>query len=69
MAEVRRGVDLRLDRQVAVKRLRTELAADPSFQERFRREAHAVAILNHPGIAAVFDSGEETDPGSGVAVP
>jgi serine/threonine-protein kinase len=69
MAEVRRGLDLRLDRQVAIKRLRTELAADPAFQERFRREAHAVAILNHPGIAAVFDSGEETDPGSGVAVP
>jgi eukaryotic-like serine/threonine-protein kinase len=69
MAEVRRGVDIRLDRQVAVKRLRTEFAADPAFQERFRREAHAVAILNHPGIAAVFDSGEETDPGSGVAVP
>ena len=69
MAEVRRGLDLRLDRQVAVKRLKTELAADPAFQERFRREAHAVAILNHPGIAAVFDSGEETDPGSGVAVP
>jgi tRNA A-37 threonylcarbamoyl transferase component Bud32 len=69
MAEVRRGRDLRLDRQVAVKRLRTELAADPSFQERFRREAHAVAILNHPGIAAVFDSGEETDLGTGVTVP
>ena len=69
MAEVRSGLDLRLDRQVAVKRLKTELAADPAFQERFRREAHAVAILNHPGIAAVFDSGEETDPGSGVAVP
>ncbi len=68
MAEVRRGVDLRLDRPVAVKRLKTELAADPSFQERFRREAHAVAILNHPGIAAVFDSGEEID-ASGVAVP
>jgi eukaryotic-like serine/threonine-protein kinase len=69
MAEVRRGLDLRLDRKVAVKRLRTELAADPAFQERFRREAHAVAILNHPGIAAVFDSGEETDPGTGVRVP
>ena len=69
MAEVRRGVDLRLDRPVAVKRLKAELAADPSFQERFRREAHAVAILNHPGIAAVYDSGEETDPANGVAVP
>jgi serine/threonine-protein kinase len=69
MAEVRRGHDLRLGRQVAVKRLKPELAADPAFQERFRREAHAVAILNHPGIAAVFDSGDETDPQSGVAVP
>ena len=69
MAEVRRGIDLRLDRQVAVKRLKTDLAADPAFQERFRREAHAVAILNHPGIAAVFDSGEQIDPESGVSVP
>ena len=57
MAEVRRGFDLRLDRTVAVKCLKVELAADPSFQERFRREAHAVAILNHPGIAAVYDTG------------
>jgi serine/threonine-protein kinase len=69
MAEVRRGIDLRLDRQVAVKRLKTDLAADPAFQERFRREAHAVAILNHPGIAAVFDSGEQIDADSGVSVP
>ena len=57
MAEVRRGFDLRLERTVAVKCLKVELAADPSFQERFRREAHAAASLNHPGIAAVYDTG------------
>ena len=58
MAEVRRGFDLRLERTVAVKCLKVELAADPSFQERFRREAHAAASLNHPGIAAVYDTGD-----------
>src|SRR4028118_1742562 len=52
MAEVRRGFDLRLERTVAVKRLKVELAADPSFQKRFQREAHAAASLTHPGIAA-----------------
>ncbi|MCW2810859.1 MAG: pknB, partial [Friedmanniella sp.] len=69
MAQVHRAVDLRLDRAVAVKRLSVELASDPSFQARFRREAHAVASLNHPAIAAVFDTGEELDPVTGVSVP
>ena len=69
MAEVRRGVDLKLGRSVAIKLLKTELAADPGSLKRFRREAHAVAILNHPGIAAVYDTGERVDPISGVAVP
>jgi eukaryotic-like serine/threonine-protein kinase len=69
MADVHRGLDLRLKRAVAVKCLRPELAADPAFQERFRREAHASASLNHPGIAAVYDTGEQVDDKSGVAVP
>ena len=69
MAEVRRGVDLKLGRPVAIKQLRADLAADPGALKRFQREAHAVAILNHPNIAAVYDSGERTDPVSGLAVP
>ena len=70
MAEVRKGTDLRLGRTVAVKRLRTDLASDATFQARFRREAQASASLNHPSIVAVYDTGEEmsTD-GTDVAQP
>jgi eukaryotic-like serine/threonine-protein kinase len=59
MAEVHRGRDLRLNREVAVKVLRSDLARDPSFQVRFRREAQAAASLNHPAIVAVYDTGED----------
>ena len=59
MAEVHRGRDLRLGREVAVKVLRHDLARDPSFQVRFRREAQASASLNHPAIVAVYDTGED----------
>lgn len=59
MAEVHRGRDLRLGRDVAIKMLRTDLARDHTFQMRFRREAQNAATLNHPGIAAVYDTGEE----------
>ncbi|HLM22370.1 MAG TPA: Stk1 family PASTA domain-containing Ser/Thr kinase, partial [Propionibacteriaceae bacterium] len=69
MAEVRRAVDQRLGRSVAVKQLRTDLATDPTFQARFRREAQSAAGLNHPTIAAVYDTGEEIDPLTGVAIP
>ncbi|SDS61544.1 Stk1 family PASTA domain-containing Ser/Thr kinase [Microlunatus soli] len=69
MAEVRRAVDRRLGRQVAVKQLRPDLATDPTFQARFRREAQSAAGLNHPNIVAVYDTGEETDPHTGVQVP
>ncbi len=69
MAEVRRATDTRLNRQVAVKRLRPDLAADPTFQARFRREAQSAAGLNHPNIVAVYDTGEEFDERAGVAVP
>jgi eukaryotic-like serine/threonine-protein kinase len=62
MAEVHRGRDLRLGREVAVKVLRSDLARDPSFQVRFRREAQAAASLNHPSIVAVYDTGEDRSP-------
>ncbi len=58
MAEVFAGHDLRLGRRVAVKLLRPDLARDPSFHARFRREAQASASLNHPNIVAVYDTGE-----------
>ena len=67
MAEVHIGRDLRLGRTVAIKLLRIDLARDPSFQARFRREAQSAAALNHPNIVAVYDTGEEPMPdGSGV---
>ena len=62
MAEVHHGRDLRLGREVAVKVLRSDLARDPSFQVRFRREAQAAASLNHPAIVAVYDTGEDRGP-------
>ena len=58
MSEVHRGMDKRLGRDVAVKVLRADLARDPQFQLRFRREAQNAAALNHPAIVAVYDTGE-----------
>ncbi len=58
MAEVFRGRDVRLGRDVAVKVLRADLAREPAFQGRFRREAQAAAGLNAPCIVSVFDTGE-----------
>jgi serine/threonine-protein kinase len=70
MAEVRRGTDTRLGRTVAIKRLRTDLASDITFQARFRREAQSAASLNHPAIVAVYDTGEvPAGDGSGVSQP
>src|SRR5215208_4557157 len=69
MAEVRSAVDNRLGRAVAVKQLRADLAIDPTFQARFRREAQSAAGLNHPTIVAVYDTGEEPDPTSGISIP
>ncbi len=68
MAEVRKGTDIRLGRVVAVKQLRTDLASDPTFQARFRREAQSSASLNHPAIVSVYDTGEE-DSTDGSDVP
>lgn len=62
MADVHQGTDVRLGREVAIKLLRRDLARDPMFQSRFRREAKAVAGLNHPSIVAVYDTGEEEVP-------
>ncbi len=59
MAEVHLGRDSRLGRAVAVKMLRPDMARDPSFQARFRREAHSAASLNHPSVVAVYDTGED----------
>lgn len=65
MSEVHLARDLRLHRDVAVKVLRADLARDPSFYLRFRREAQNAAALNHPAIVAVYDTGEaETATGS-----
>ncbi|MGH3794282.1 MAG: Stk1 family PASTA domain-containing Ser/Thr kinase [Pseudonocardiaceae bacterium] len=58
MSEVHRGRDVRLGRDVAIKVLRADLARDPQFQHRFRKEAQNAAALNHPAIVAVYDTGE-----------
>ncbi|KQZ89811.1 hypothetical protein ASD62_11360 [Phycicoccus sp. Root563] len=70
MAEVHLGHDARLSRPVAIKLLRSDLARDPSFLNRFRREAQSAAGLNHASIVAVYDSGEDrlTESG-GASVP
>jgi serine/threonine-protein kinase len=68
MAEVHLGRDARLGRGVAIKLLRNDLARDPTFQARFRREAQSAAALNHPAIVAVYDTGEETVTESGGSV-
>ncbi|MRH86279.1 Stk1 family PASTA domain-containing Ser/Thr kinase [Nocardia sp. SYP-A9097] len=58
MSEVHKARDLRLGRDVAIKVLRADLARDPTFYLRFKREAQNAAALNHPAIVAVYDTGE-----------
>ncbi|WP_445167847.1 protein kinase domain-containing protein [Mycolicibacterium sp. Dal123E01] len=65
MGQVWEAVDSRLGRRVAVKVLKQEFTSDPEFVERFRAEARTVAMLNHPGIAAVHDYGETEMDGEG----
>ena len=62
MSEVHRARDVRLHREVAIKILRADLARDPNFYQRFRREAKHTAALNHPSIVAVYDTGEAQTP-------
>ncbi|HEU5434399.1 MAG TPA: protein kinase, partial [Thermomicrobiales bacterium] len=59
MAVVFRGYDLLLGREVAIKALRPQYAADPAFRLRFEREARAAAGFRHPNIVQIFDVGEE----------
>jgi eukaryotic-like serine/threonine-protein kinase len=59
MADVYLARDSKLDRPVALKVLSPELSRDPSFVERFRREAQAAAGLNQSNIVAIFDWGQE----------
>jgi len=60
MGEVYRARDTRLDREVAVKLLPPQLAANPQFRARFEREAKSVSALNHPHICAIHDVGNAT---------
>jgi tRNA A-37 threonylcarbamoyl transferase component Bud32 len=59
MADVYEGFDRLLGRQVALKIPHPQLARDPSFLVRFRREATMAASLAHPGVVAVYDSGQD----------
>lgn len=65
MGQVWEGIDSRLGRRVAIKVLKAEFSSDPEFVERFRAEARTVAMLNHPGIASVYDYGETDMDGEG----
>jgi serine/threonine-protein kinase len=62
MSTVYRGVDLRLDRPVAIKVMASGFAGDPAFLQRFEREARAAARLHHPGVVGVFDQGIDRSP-------
>ena len=59
MAEVHKGRDVRLGRDVAIKMLRSDLSQDPTSEARFRREAQSAASLSSPSIVAVYDTGEQ----------
>ncbi|MGX6512957.1 Stk1 family PASTA domain-containing Ser/Thr kinase [Rhodococcus sp. SJ-2] len=61
MSTVYRATDQRLDRPVAVKVMDHQFAADPQFLARFEFEARSVARLNHPGLVAVYDQGQDGD--------
>lgn len=66
MSDVYAAQDTLLGRDVAVKMLRSEMARDMNFRERFRREARNSSKLNHPNIVAVYDTGKETIDGIGI---
>jgi len=60
MASVYVALDERLDRKVALKVMRADLAKDESFVSKFRREARSAAKLSHPNVVAVYDQGEDS---------
>ncbi|TCP55137.1 serine/threonine-protein kinase [Tamaricihabitans halophyticus] len=62
MSAVYRGMDTRLDRAVAIKIMDPRFADDPTFVDRFQREARSAARLHHANVVAVHDQGAETDP-------
>lgn len=66
MGVVWRGVDTALDRPVAIKLIRAEYAGDPTFRDRLRGEARAIAAIDSPHVVRIFDVGEQPDPGGGV---
>lgn len=59
MGEVWRGADTVLDREVAAKIMKEEYRSEPGFLARFKSEARSMGSVSHPGIAAVYDYGEE----------
>ena len=59
MGEVYKSRDTRLNRTVAIKILPDSLAADPSFRERFDREARTISQLDHPHVCALYDVGDQ----------
>jgi serine/threonine-protein kinase len=61
MSAVYRGLDTRLDRPVAIKVMDSRFADDPSFVERFEREARSAAKIHHPNVVAVHDQGVDGD--------
>jgi serine/threonine-protein kinase len=68
MGEVFLGYDDRLDRLVAIKRVRPEAVLDPSRRERLRREARAAARLSHPNVVQVFDLEEDEEGGDSIVL-
>ncbi len=69
MANVYVGTDTRLQRRVAIKALRPEVAVDSESRKRFQREAHSVSAMGHPNIVRVYDAGEQTIPDVSTEVP
>ena len=59
MGEVYRARDTRLDRIVAIKGLAPHIAADPTFRDRFEREARTISALDHPNICSIYEVGEQ----------
>lgn len=69
MGAVYRARQANLDRRVAIKIVRSEVAEDPAFAERFAREAKTLARLSHPNIVAIHDFGEVSRESSGDGTP